>query len=93
VDNGAEAFTTAGNARLYRDAGVRLAVRALRPGGRLAYWSADPDPAFATTLRRAGLAVEEERVRAHAAGGPRHTLYVARLAGTARDAAARGVPR
>ena len=72
------ALTTAGNAGLYRDAGIRLAAAALRPGGRLAYWAAEPDPAFERALRHAGLVVEEERVRAHAAGGPRHALYLAR---------------
>jgi spermidine synthase len=80
VDNGAESFTTAGNARLYADHGIRLAAAALRPGGRLAYWSATADPAFADALRRAGLTVAVERVRAHAAGGPWHTLFVARRA-------------
>ena len=79
VDNGAAALTTAGNARLYRDAGIRTAAAALRPGGRLAYWSADDDPAFERALRRAGLAVEVTRARAHATSGPRHTLYVGRL--------------
>lgn len=78
VDNGAEALTTAGNAALYRDAGIREAAAALRPDGRLAYWSADDDPAFERALRRVGLAVEATRVRAHATSGGRHTLYVAR---------------
>ena len=81
VDNGAAAFTTAGNAALYRDAGIRTAAAALRPGGRLAYWAADPEPAFEAALRRAGLAVEAERVRAYATGGPWHTVYVARERG------------
>lgn len=81
VDNGAEALTTAGNARLYRDAGIRTAAAALRPGGRLAYWSAGADAAFADALRRAGLTVEATGARAHATVGSRHTLYVARRAG------------
>ena len=83
VDNGADAITTAGNARLYHDAGIRTAAAALRPGGRLAYWSAERDPGFVAALRRAGLAVETTEVRAHAGGGPRHTLFVARRAGRA----------
>jgi spermidine synthase len=78
VDNGAAPLTTAGNARLYRDAGIAEAVAALRPGGRLAYWSADDDPRFERALRRAGLTVEVTRARAHATSGPRHALYVAR---------------
>jgi spermidine synthase len=80
VDNGAEALTSAGNRRLYRDAGIRAAAAALRPGGRVAYWSAEPDPAFVTALRRAGLHVEEVAVRAHATARPRHMIYVARRA-------------
>jgi spermidine synthase len=81
VDNGAEALTTAGNTRLYGDAGLRTAAAALRPGGRVAYWSAGADAAFATALRRAGLSVEEVSVRAHATTRPRHTIYVGRRAG------------
>jgi hypothetical protein len=80
VDNGAAALTTGANAGLYRKAGVRRAAAALRPGGRLAYWSADADPRFEAVLRAAGLEVEVERVRAHATAGGRHTLLVARAA-------------
>jgi spermidine synthase len=78
VDNGADAITTSQNAELYRAEGVRIAVNALRPGGRLAYWSASADRAFAATLQRAGLEVEGTKVRAHGDAGPRHFLYVAR---------------
>lgn len=78
VDNGAEALTTGGNAGLYRSRGVRTAAAALRPGGRLAYWSADEDPRFAAVLRGAGMDVQVVRVRAHATSGGRHTLLVAR---------------
>lgn len=81
VDNGAGALTTGGNAALYRTAGVRTAMDALRPGGRLAYWSAEAEPEFAALLRRAGLTVDELRVPAHAGrSGPRHTLLIARHA-------------
>lgn len=79
VDNGAEALTTGGNAELYRSRGVQLAAAALRPGGRLAYWSADEDPHFAAVLRGAGLGVQVVRVRAHATSGGRHTLLVAQV--------------
>jgi spermidine synthase len=77
VDNGTDALTSARNARLYRDAGVRSAAAALRPGGRLAYWSADTDPRLAAALGRAGLEVERITETAHGRGGPRHYLYVA----------------
>jgi spermidine synthase len=77
VDNGAEALTTSRNARLYRKAGIEMAMKALRAGGRLAYWSADADPGFASALRRAGLTVETSTVRAHGKSGARHTIHVA----------------
>ncbi|HEX8671561.1 MAG TPA: hypothetical protein VF710_06720 [Longimicrobium sp.] len=78
VDNGADALTTGGNAELYRGRGVRVAADALRPGGRLAYWSADDDPRFENVLRAAGLSVEVVRVRAHVTTGGAHTLFLAR---------------
>jgi spermidine synthase len=77
VDNGAEALTTGGNAKLYRLRGVRMTAAALRPGGRIAYWSAGEDPRFEALLREAGMRVETQRVRAHVSSGGRHTLLVA----------------
>lgn len=79
VDNGAEAMTTRGNAGLYRADGIRLAAAALRPGGRLAYWSAGDEPAFEKALRRAGLAVEVTRARPHPGLKAWHTILVAQL--------------
>jgi spermidine synthase len=77
VDNGTDAITTAGNAWLYTDAGIRTAAAALRSGGRLAYWSPGADPSLADRLRRAGLAVAPIAARAHGTARPRHVLYVA----------------
>jgi spermidine synthase len=82
VDNGADALTTGGNAELYRSRGVRVAAEALRPGGQLAYWSADEDPRFEAVLRGGGLSVEVVRVRAHATAGGPHTLFLARSSAT-----------
>ena len=76
VDNGAESFTTSGNAPLYRMVGIHTAVEALRPGGRIAYWSSTPDRSFETSLRHAGLEVTVTQVRAHTTAGPMHTLFV-----------------
>ena len=89
VDNGADALTTSGNARLYHDAGIRMAVAALRPGGRLAYWSAVPDARFATALRRAGLALEVVEAPVHATSRSTHTLLIA----TPRPSSPAPVPR
>lgn len=74
VDNGAESLTTSGNARLYIDTGIQAAIAALRPGGRVIYWSADADPAFAKALRRNGLTVTTEQSRAHGKHGAAHAL-------------------
>lgn len=80
VDNGAEAMTHEGNAQLYRYTGIVMATAALRPGGRLAYWSAKGDAAFEESLRDAGLTIEVRTVRAHATSGTWHTLFLAHAA-------------
>jgi hypothetical protein len=80
VDNGADALTTAGNAELYGEGGIRAAMTALRPNGRVAYWSAGADPGFEKALRRAGLTVETIRVRARESSGGTHTIFVAKRA-------------
>ncbi|HST59619.1 MAG TPA: hypothetical protein VLK84_13035 [Longimicrobium sp.] len=90
VDNGAAAMTTEGNAALYRANGIRRATDALRPDGRLAYWSAGGDPAFEKALRRAGMEVEVHQAKAHPGLKSWHTIFVARPMGAAaREKAAR----
>ena len=77
VDNGPDAFTSAGNASLYGDRGIAAARRALRPGGVLAVWSAWEDRRFEQRLKYGGFSVRVERVRARLKqGGPRHTIFV-----------------
>ena len=76
VDNGAEAMTTANNAELYREEGIRAAIGALRDDGVLAYWASDPEPAFERALRAAGRDVAVTRARAHTTSGPRHFIYL-----------------
>ena len=78
VDNGPDPMTTSGNGALYGDAGIRMTVAALRPGGCLVYWSAQDDRKFERALRRASLAVEVTRVWSHGTSGALHTLFVAR---------------
>jgi len=80
VDNGADGLTTARNGDLYSDSGIRTAAAALRPNGRLAYWSAGDDAGFESTLRRAGLTVEAIRVRRRATARGTHTIVVATAA-------------
>jgi len=69
VDNGASGLTTSGNDGLYRAAGLGTARAALRPGGRLAVWSAAADPRFVARLEAAGFSVDVTKTRAHHNGG------------------------
>jgi spermidine synthase len=50
VDNGPGFLVHESNAGLYADAGLGTALAALRPGGVLAIWSADPAPELAARL-------------------------------------------
>lgn len=77
VDNGPTAFTRESNAALYEDAGLALARGSLKESGVLAVWSSWEDRDFSQRLRRCGLEVETETVRARLKKGPRHTIYVA----------------
>ena len=77
VDNGPEGLTRQGNDGLYDLRGLRAARAALRPGGVLAVWSSSPDRNFTQRLSRAGLRVEEFRVRAHGSRGARHVIWIA----------------
>jgi spermidine synthase len=77
VDNGPEGLTKSANDWLYSMSGIAAAQKALTPTGILAYWSADPDPAFHDRLRLCGFMVEEISVFAHGKKGTRHTIWLA----------------
>ena len=77
VDNGPDALTHAGNDRLYTHGGINEAKNALKPGGFLGIWSAEPDTSFTKRLRGAGFKVEEVTVRARTTKGRRHTIWLA----------------
>ncbi len=77
TDNGPAGMLMSESERLYASRGVDSTVAALRPGGRIAYWSVGDDPRFVRLLRHRGLEVETQRVRAHDTTGPMHTIYVA----------------
>lgn len=82
VDNGPDALSRESNDQLYALEGLHRARTALKPGGLLAIWSAAPDPAFSRRLGRAGFAVEEAIVRAHAGRkGAKHVIWLAAAPG------------
>jgi spermidine synthase len=78
VDNGPDGLTSSANDRLYDKTGLHAARAALRPGGVLAVWSAEPSIAFSKRLATAGFDVEEVSVRAHRGrSGARHRIWLA----------------
>jgi len=78
VDNGPDALSRETNERLYDLDGLHRAKAALKPKGILAIWSAAADPAFSRRLAKAGYAVEEVTVRAHAGRkGAKHMIWLA----------------
>jgi spermidine synthase len=78
VDNGPTSFVQTKNLRLYSRRGLALIFRALKPGGRAAFWSAVDEPEFQRSLARAGFAVDVFPAKAHdrARQSP-HRIYVA----------------
>lgn len=84
VDNGPTSLVQPQNARIYDRRGFSVIRRALTAGGRVAFWSAEREPAFRASLGRAGFAVEEVPAQAH----PRakrcaHFIYVGERTETA----------
>ena len=77
VDNGPVAMVQDGNARLYQTQGFAAITRALKPGGRVAFWSASTDHAFAKRLAKAGFKVETVPAKAWPqAKRSTHTIFV-----------------
>ncbi len=78
VDNGPDTYCLESNYRLYNSVGLARIKRALRPGGILAVWSAEPSPAFARKLRKAGFLSETTTVRSRGRKGARHIIFLGR---------------
>lgn len=78
VDNSPDPLVQKGNARLYDRNGLGLVKAALRPGGRVVYWSANRDKAFAASLAKIYKSVECVSAKAYPkAKRFTHTLFVA----------------
>jgi spermidine synthase len=78
VDNSPDPLVQQGNARLYARAGLRRVREALQPGGRVIFWSANRDEAFARALRGIFRTVGCIAVKAYPkAKRFSHTLFVA----------------
>ena len=78
VDNGPDPFVQKGNERLYTRSGISRVRNALRPGGRVIFWSAHPDRSFAKSLE--GVFKQVECIGAKAYPKAKrftHTLFVA----------------
>ncbi len=77
VDNGPEGLTTETNNWLYSFEGLLATMKALNPGGVVAYWSASADKPFLARLYKCGFRVKEQHVRAHGTKGSMHVIYLA----------------
>ncbi len=83
VDNGPIAMVQDGNSRLYDKSGFDRIKRVLRPGGRVAFWSASKDQPFEKRLAKAGFIVEVVGAKAYPqAKRCSHTIFIADLPAT-----------
>jgi spermidine synthase len=79
VDNGPAALCLKDNHVLYGPAGLAAAARALKPGGRLAIWSAGDDPTFTKRFGKSGFDARSIHTRARRDKGARHVIFVGDL--------------
>jgi spermidine synthase len=78
VDNGPTSFVQKDNKRLYQRKGFDLIMRSLRPGGKVAFWSAEREHGFIETLARFGFRTRAVPAKAHeTAKRAAHVIYVA----------------
>ena len=77
VDNGPTSFVQPKNSRLYDRHGFSILRASLKPGGRVAFWSACPEPGFVMKLSRAGFITEAVPAKANErAKRFAHVIYV-----------------
>ncbi|MDB6028589.1 MAG: spermine synthase [Verrucomicrobiales bacterium] len=63
IDNGPFAMVQKENSRMYESSGLERISASLKPGGRVAIWSACPDHGFADRLTEVGFHVEIVRAK------------------------------
>jgi spermidine synthase len=80
VDNGPDFLVHQSNSALYAEPALAAAVRALRPAGRLAIWSASASPELESRLRRVAGSVDVLSLPVHREG--RDFDYVLYLTGS-----------
>jgi spermidine synthase len=85
VDDGPSAVCFESNLGLYDRSGLERLVGRLASGGVLAVWSAQADPVFARTMRKAGLRVRVQTVRGHRQRGARYTVFLGLKQASARS--------
>lgn len=77
VDNGPRAFASKANEWLYGEAGLTRMKALLKRGGRIVFWSAIDDKAFAQRLARAGFEVRVVHSgMSHRGDKEKHVLFV-----------------
>ncbi len=77
VDNGPEALASRSNRWLYSEEGLARTAELLAPGGRVVFWSAFEDAAFAKRLAGTGLRTRTVRVgAADRHDRDKHVLFV-----------------
>ena len=78
VDNGPTSFVQSQNSRLYDRRGFGLISRTLKPGGKVAFWSACEEPGFLQSLAYAGFKAEAIPAKANERSKrDAHVIYVA----------------
>ena len=78
VDNGPTSMVQAKNVRIYDRRGLGTIARALKPNGKVSFWSAVPEPGFIPNLASAGLPAEAFPAKSHErAKRAAHVIYLA----------------
>jgi hypothetical protein len=81
VDNGPTSMVQSKNVRIYDRRGLGIIASALKPGGKVSFWSAVPEPNFLPRLAAAGLPAEAFPAKSHErAKRAAHVIYLARRA-------------